>query len=210
MFKKYPSLSALVVSIILIYLSAHAIQSTWLFYNMEKFHWNATWGGYSLSFIGVMIALVQGLLIRVVIPKLGQERSVYTGLMLYSAGFILFAFASQGWEMFVFMVPYALGGIAGPALQGLISSQIPANEQGELQGGLTSLMSLSAIFGPLIMTGLFAYFTGKDTPVKFPGAPFLVGAALTITSAILTYRNYKRNKTAVEEVAEAGFEQNTA
>lgn len=198
-FRRHPSLSGLIVAIILIYLSAHAIQATWLFYNMEKFNWDAKWGGYSLSFIGLMIALVQGLLIRIIIPKLGQERSVYVGLMLYSIGFILFAFATQGWEMFVFMIPYALGGIAGPALQGIISSQTPPNEQGELQGGLTSLMSASAIVGPVIMTGLFAYFTGKDAPFKFPGAPFIVGAMLTTTSAVLAYKNYRKNKAAVEE-----------
>ena len=198
-FKKYPSLSGLIISIILVYLSAHAIQSTWLFYNMEKFNWNAQWGGYSLSFIGVMIALVQGVLIRIIMPKLGQERSVYVGLMLYSIGFVLFAFATQGWEMFLFMVPYALGGIAGPALQGLISNQIPLNEQGELQGGLTSLMSACAIFGPVLMTALFSYFTGKDAPFKFPGAPFIVGAVLTMTSAILAYKNYRKNKVVDEE-----------
>ena len=87
--------------------------------------------------------------------------------------------------MFLFMVPYALGGIAGPALQGIISNHVPANEQGELQGGLTSLMSACAIFGPLIMTALFAYFTGKDAPFIFPGAPFIVGALLTIPALSL-------------------------
>jgi DHA1 family tetracycline resistance protein-like MFS transporter len=198
-FKKYSSISGLIVSIILIYLSAHAIQSTWLFYNMEKFHWDAKWGGYSLSFIGLMIALVQGLLIRVVIPKIGKERSVYLGLILYSIGLISFAFATQGWEMFVFMVPYALGGIAGPSLQGLISLQIPSDQQGELQGGLASLMSACAIFGPLLMTALFSYFTGKDAPFIFPGAPFLAGAMLTIASAIVAYRNYRKNKADIEE-----------
>jgi DHA1 family tetracycline resistance protein-like MFS transporter len=71
------------------------------------------------------------------------------GLFLYSTGLILFAFASQGWMMFAFLMPYCLGGIAGPALQGYISNNVPANAQGELQGGLTSLMSLSSIFGPL-------------------------------------------------------------
>src|SRR5678810_828042 len=126
--------------------------------------------------------------------RLGKERSVYVGLMLYSIGFVLFAFATQGWEMFLFMVPYALGGIAGPALQGLISNQIPLNKQGELQGGLTSLMSACAIFGPVLMTALFSYFTGKDAPFKFPGAPFIVGAILTLTSAILAYKNYRKNR----------------
>jgi len=198
-FKKYPSISELIIALLLVFLSAQAIQSTWLYYNMTKFHWDAKLGGYSLSFIGLMIVLVQGLLIRFIIPKLGQERSVYIGLMLYSIGFILFAFATQGWEMYVFIIPYALGGITDPSLQGLISMQILENEQGELQGGITSLRSVSAALGPTIMTGLFSYFTGKDAPFIFPGAPFIVGALLTISSAILAYKNYRKNKVTEDE-----------
>src|SRR6201995_2455070 len=117
---------------------------------MYKFNWNEAWVGYSLGFVGLMIALVQGGLVRVINPKLGNERSIWMGLVLYSIGLILFAFATKGWMMFAFLVPYCLGGIAGPALQGYMSNNVPPNEQGELQGGLTSLMSLSSIFGPLI------------------------------------------------------------
>lgn len=209
-FKKYPSISELVIALLLIFLSAQAILSTWLYYNMTKFHWDAKMGGYSLGFVGLVVVLVQGLLIRVIVPKIGKERSVYIGLMLYTAGFILFALATQGWEMFVFMIPYALGGIADPSLQGLISTHIPENEQGELQGGIASLRSVSAIFGPFIMTNLFSYFTGKDAPFIFPGAPFIVGALLTTASAILAYKNYKKSKPAAEENEEdAGLELKT-
>lgn len=190
--KKYPQVSGLVISLILIYISAHSVQSTWTYYNMEKFNWDNKMVGYSLGFFGLMIALVQGLLIRVVIPKIGQERGVYIGLIFYSIGFMLFAFATRGWMMFAFIIPYTLGGIAGPSIQGIISGSVPANEQGELQGGLTSLMSFSTIIGPVLMTALFAYFTGDNAPFQFPGAPFLMGSILTITSAILAFRSYKR------------------
>ena len=190
--KKYPQVSGLVISLILIYISAHAVQSTWTYYNIEKFNWDHKMIGYSLGFFGLMIALVQGLLIRVVIPKIGQERGVYIGLIFYSIGFMLFAFATQGWMMFAFIIPYTLGGIAGPSIQGIISGSVPANEQGELQGGLTSLMSFSTIIGPVFMTSLFAYFTGSNAPFLFPGAPFLMGSILTITSAVLAFRSYKR------------------
>lgn len=201
-FRKYPSVKGLVVALLLVLLSTQAILSTWLYYNMTKFHWDAKMGGYSLGFVGLVVVIVQGLLLRVIVPKIGKERSVYIGLMLYTAGFILFAFATQGWEMFLFMIPYALGGITDPSLQGLISTQIPENQQGELQGGLTSLRSIAAIFGPFIMTNLFSYFTGKDAPFIFPGAPFILGALLTMASAILAYKNYRRAKTAVAEEAE--------
>ena len=191
-FAKYPVVLGLVVSLVLIYISAHAVQSTWNFYTMEKFNWNSQWVGYSLGLFGVMIAIVQGGLIRIIIPKLGKERSVYIGLLLYSIGFLLFAFATKGWMMFAFIVPYCLGGIAGPSIQGIISSHVPPNEQGELQGGLTSLMSASAIIGPPLMTNLFAYFTSPQAPVQFPGAAFLMGAFLTLISTVFAFKNYKK------------------
>jgi DHA1 family tetracycline resistance protein-like MFS transporter len=91
--------------------------------------------------------------------------------------------------MYVFLIPYCLGGIAGPALQAVMAGQVPANEQGELQGALTSLMSLTSIVGPLLMTNLFAYFTSSGAPILFPGAPFLMGAILMLISAVLAYRS---------------------
>ena len=145
--------------------------------------------GYSLAFVGLMMGLVQGGLTRVLIPKWGTNRSLFIGLGAYSIGFVLFAFATQGWMMFAFMVPFSLGGLAGPSLQGIISSQVPANEQGELQGALTSLISLTSIVGPLLMTFLFAHFTDPASGVIFPGAPFLMGAVLSLASMLLAVRS---------------------
>ncbi len=187
--RRYPQVLGLVGSLILVYLAGHAIQSVWTYYNMYKFGWNETLVGYSLGFIGLMVALVQGGLIRIVIPKLGQEKSLYTGLALYSLGYLLFTFATKSWMMFAFMIPYSLGGIAGPALQGIISTHVPDDEQGELQGTLTSMMSLTSIVGPLFMTHLFANFSGKEAILEFPGAPFLVGSILFLFSSIWAYRS---------------------
>ena len=190
--RKYPAVSGLVFSLVLIYIAVHSVQSTWAYYNMEKFHWTKRWVGYSLAFIGLVITIVQAGLIRLIIPKLGQARSLYTGLFLYSLGMLLFGLATQGWMMFAFTIVYCLGGIAGPSLQGIISSHVPANEQGELQGGLTSLMSVTSIVGPLLMTNLFAHFTRPGASVYFPGAPFVAGSLLVLLSAILAYRNLKK------------------
>jgi len=187
--KRYPKVLSLAGALVLVYLASYALQSVWTYYNMYKFGWTEALVGYSLGFVGITIAVVQGGLIRIIIPKLGQERSLYIGLALYSFGYILFAFASESWMMFAFMIPYSLGGIAGPALQGIMSNQVPPNEQGELQGTLTGLMSLTAIFGPLLMTHLFSAFTGKQAYIEFPGAPFLVGAVLLLASSIWAYRS---------------------
>ena len=189
--KRYPVIIGLVGSFIFIYIGAHATQSTWSYYTMEKFNWNEAWVGYSLGAIGLMVAIVQGGLIRFINPKLGAKRSVYVGLALYTLGFALFAFATKGWMMFAILVPYCLGGIAGPALQGIISGQVPNNEQGELQGALTSLISVTSIVGPPFMTNLFVYYTAPATAVYFPGAPFLMGAVLTFVSLLLARRSLK-------------------
>ncbi|MBK7668142.1 MAG: TCR/Tet family MFS transporter [Sphingobacteriaceae bacterium] len=191
--RRYPAILGLVLSIVLIYIAGHAAQSTWSYYTMEKFKWNEQWIGYSISFVGVSVALVQGGLIRFTQKLFGPKKSVFIGLCLYVVGFTLFAFASKGWMMFAFMVPYALAGIAGPSLQSLISGNIPANEQGELQGALTSLISVTSIVGPLLMTGLFSYFTAATSPVYFPGAPFMMGAVLTVFSVIIAYFSMRKH-----------------
>jgi MFS transporter, DHA1 family, tetracycline resistance protein len=192
--RKYPALGNLIFSVALIYIAAHAVQSNWSFYTMYKFTWSEKMVGYSLALVGVLVAGVQGGLIRITGPKLGNERSVYIGLALYSFGMLLFALASQSWMMFAFLIPYCLGGIAGPALQAIISGHVPGNEQGELQGALTSIMSATSIIGPPIMTNLFSYFTKSSAPVHFPGAPFLLGAILMLGSAILAYTSLKHEK----------------
>lgn len=192
--KKYKSVIGLAASLFLIYMAGQAVQSVWTYYTMQKFNWNAGTVGFSLAAVGVLTACVQGGLIRLILPKLGNERSIWIGLLLYASGLILFAFATKGWMMFAFLVPYCLGGIAGPAIQGYISNSVPPGAQGELQGGLTSLMSLSAIIGPLLMTQTFYYFTRPNPFFQFPGAPYVIGSALMLLSAILAIRSFRRGK----------------
>jgi MFS transporter, DHA1 family, tetracycline resistance protein len=190
--KRYPVISGLVASLILIYIAAHAVQTNWPYYTKEKFDWSTKMIGYSLAVVGIVFAIVQGGLIRIIIPKLGQVRSVYVGLALSTLGFILFGLATQSWMMFAITVVYCFGSIAGPALQGIMSGTVPANEQGELQGGLTSLISVTSIIGPLLMTQTLAFFTDTKAPVYFPGAPMILGALLMIISTWMARRSLKK------------------
>lgn len=186
--KKYPVIFGLVFSLFLVYLAAHATQSTWAFFTIERYGWSEAQVGYSLGFVGFMIALVQGWLIRPIIRNIGQKKAVYIGLSFNALGLLLIAFAYEGWMLYAIMIPYAFGGLSGPSIQGIISSEVPTSEQGELQGGLTSIISVTSIIGPLLMTSIFAYFTGDKTTIYFPGAPFLLGAVFAFASAILAYR----------------------
>ncbi len=191
-FKKYPAISGLVIAFVFMYLAAHAVQSNWSYFTMYKFNWTEKEVGFSLALVGILVGIVQGGLIRVVNPLLGNAKSAYLGLVLYGIGLALFAFASQSWMMYAFLVPYCLGGIAQPALQSIITENVPANEQGQLQGGLTSIMSATSIIGPYIMTSLFYYAVSDGSRFYFPGAPFLLGAFLMFISAILAWRFLSR------------------
>lgn len=192
--RKYPAITGLVISLVIIYIASHAVQTNWAYYGKEKFHWGHFEIGVSLGVVGLMVGLVQGLLIRKTIPLLGQEKSIYYGFLLYGLGMLLFGLASQGWMMYVFTVIYCLGGIGNPALMGVISNHVPANEQGELQGALTSLMSVTAVVGPPIMTQLFSYFTHKSAPVYLPGAPFYLGAVMIFVATWIAYRTLYKEK----------------
>jgi len=186
--KRYPVLAGLIFAMVFVYIAAHAVQSTWAYFTMYRFEWGEAEVGYSLGFVGVLSALVQGVLIRWLIPKIGENASVYLGMIFYAIGLVLFSLAGDGWMVYPYMVVYCLGGIAGPALQGIMSNQVPSNEQGELQGALTSTMSATSIIGPPIMTGLFAYFTGQDAPIELPGAPMMLGAILVLIGLFLSWR----------------------
>ncbi len=194
--KKHPELGGLMGAFVLIYLAAHAVQSNWSYFSIEKFGWSEKMIGISLGVVGLLVALVQGVLVRYTQPKLGNEKSVYAGLLLYSLGLFLFAFASESWMMFAFLVPYCMGGIAGPALQSIIAHKVPNNEQGEIQGALTSLVSLTSIAGPPLMTGLFAYFTKPSAPVHFSGAAFLLGGIFMLASTFIAYRALSKTQAA--------------
>ena len=192
--KQHHIIKGLVISLILFYLAAFAIQSTWAYYTIEKFDWDTTMIGYSLGVVGIALVIVQGGLMRVIIPKFGQEKSIYFGLSMSILGFLLFSMASQGWMMFVFSFIYSIGTLSGPAMQGIMSSLVPANEQGELQGALSSLQSSTALIGPLFMTQLFRFFTRSGGSLYFPGAPMAAGALLTLISGLWAFKILSRRK----------------
>lgn len=150
--------------------------------------------GISLAVVGLLVGLVQAGLTRIVNPRLGNDKSIYLGLFLYAVGLILFAFATETWMMFAFLVPYCLGGICGPALQSVIAGHVPPNEQGELQGALTSLMSLTTIIGPPIMNNIFFQSTKKGGAIHFPGAFFLLAGIIMLVSLVITFNVLRREK----------------
>ncbi len=198
----YPQVITLVVALSLIMLAGYSVQGVWTFYTKGRFNWDEKMIGYSLGVVGIVASVVQGGLIRVFLAKLGQSKTLIMGVTLSMLGLISFGLSDVSWMMFAAIIPYCTGNVSGPVLQGLISSQVPANEQGELQGALTSIMSLTAIIGPVLMTNIYAYFTEAGAPFQLPGAPFFLGAVLVFVAImILLWSNIW---TAVPVIAKEG------
>ncbi|MCX6295536.1 MAG: MFS transporter, partial [Bacteroidetes bacterium] len=183
--KKKKSIRLLLIALFFLFLAGQVMPSVWPFYTKYLFKWTDLEIGYSLAFVGVMVAVVKGGLIRWTQKEFGPIGSVYIGLVFYIIGLSLFTFANQPWMLYAFTLVYCLGGIAPPSLQGIISGRMPANEQGELQGIITSLISLSNIISPLIMTHLFYFYTTERSVIHFPGAPFAAAAVLVFLGFFL-------------------------
>ena len=196
--RKYPAVTGMVISLMLLNIGGEALPISWSYYTIFKFAWDEKTIGLSLAAVGIMVALVQGLLIRLATARFKDMDIIRYGLFLSAAGMVLFALATRSWMMFAVLVPYCLGNMCYPVLQGYISKDVPANAQGELQGVLTSLLSLAAIISPVIMTGLFTYFTEPWAPFLFPGAPFMAGGLLFLLSLGYTWF-WKKHVPAVAE-----------
>lgn len=184
----YPKLSSLFLVSILIYLASHAVQSNWSYFTMFRFGWDEKMVGISLGVVGLLVASVQGGLTRVINPKLGNEKSIYIGLTLYATGMLLFGMAGAGWLMFTFLIPYCLGGITQPAMQAVMAGKVSPQEQGELQGAITSLQSACAVIGPLLMNNLFYFFSRPRAPIFLPGAPFFLGSLFFLLAFLIAWR----------------------
>lgn len=186
------SLVPLFMIYFLIYFAGQVHPSNWTLYTQLKFGWTARDVGLSLAVVGLSVAIAQGGLTRIIIPKLGEWRSLLLGAFVNGLGYLGFAFASRSWMMFAVLVPSSLSSVANPALQSLISKNVPGNEQGELQGTLMSLASLTSILGPIAYTSLFAHFT-ETAGAYFPGAAYLLAAMVSFAAASLVFRLYLKD-----------------
>ena len=180
--------AGLSVSFFLLKLSEYSLHATWVLYTGYRYGWTSGQVGLSLATVGLMAAIVQGGLARRIIPALGEVMALRSGLVVAGLVMAAYGFASQAWMIYALLVVGSFGGIAGPAMQGLISCNTPANEQGAVQGALTSLGSVAGFIAPLIGTGLFGYFIGASAPAKLPGAPFWLGGLLTFTALAVASR----------------------
>ena len=186
---RYGQVKALIVIFIMAMFANRVAEITWVLYTGYRFHWGTFLNGLSLAMVGVMFIVGQGVMPRVLIPKIGEARAVVLGLSVSVILPTLYGLVPQGWMLFLVM-PLGIFGwtVAQPAMQALMSRAVPANEQGLLQGALASLMNLTSIFGPPIWSGLFGFFISPAAPVIIPGAAFFVAAMVFAVALTLALR----------------------
>lgn len=188
----FAALGGLLFAFFLANLAGQSLPATWSYFTMEMFDWTEAEVGYSLGVVGLLVAIVQAGLVGKIVKKFGTKKTILGGFVLWSIGMGLYAVAVKGWMLYLFTIPYVLGGIAGPTLQGLMSNQVEDNEQGILQGTITSMTSITTILGPLISTGLFYYFTGENQIFYFPGAPYAMGSIFLVIACFFAYFSLKK------------------
>jgi DHA1 family tetracycline resistance protein-like MFS transporter len=178
-------------------LAAQSHQSVWAYHTQLVFGWNTLEIGLSVALFGIMLMVVQGALTGRVIARIGAGRTIMLGFMLSLPANFIFAFAPSGGYMIVGLMVGSIGGLVFPAIQQMMSGRVAENAQGELQGAVASTMSITAIVGPLIMTGAFGAFADEEG-LYFPGAPYLLAALFTLTAIAIAARNLARDAAQVQ------------
>jgi MFS transporter, DHA1 family, tetracycline resistance protein len=191
-FKDYSSLYGLFLTLLLLNIAHQAVRTTWSFYVIEKFHWSEQVIGYSLATIGIMYALVQAGLIGFVLKIFGEKGTLYFGFIFYIIGNVLFGLANTTTMMFLSIIPYCLGGVDEPALQGIMTKEVSASEQGKLQGLIMSIISISSIIGHPLMTEIFSYSTRPNGNFYLPSSSLYISAIITFVCLIISYLSLKK------------------
>ncbi|MFK7896828.1 MAG: TCR/Tet family MFS transporter [Myxococcota bacterium] len=183
--RNYPVVFGLLFVMIPFRIAHDANPAVWSYYTMHRFDWSSADVGWSLFAVGAAIMFVNIALVKPALNRLGERGAVWVGFLGMALGFAIFAFATSGWMMFLGILPFGLVGVAQPAIRGMMANRVPGDSQGELQGAISSVMSLTMIVSPIVMTELFYRFSAEGARLYFPGAPFLAASFLLLLALLL-------------------------
>lgn len=189
--RRYAGLTALMLALLILLTAQYVYPATWSFFTIAKFDWSPGLIGASLACTGLGMALVQAFLVGRVVARIGEARAAIFGMSVAVVTCLAYALATQAWMIFPILFIGALQAVAYPSINALMSKQVSADQQGELQGGVAGLGSLSATMGPFVMTQVLAAFSGPAAAVQFPGAAFVLAAALFLASLALLLTQLK-------------------
>ena len=173
-----PGLSRFLLVFFLYEFAFYVYPAVWVYYAKAQFGWDSGMLGVSLASFGISVAVVEGILIRRILPWLGERRTIVLGFIFSIGIFVVLGFLTSGFWALLLAPISALGSVVIPAMRGIFANKAEANQQGEIQGIVSSTQSLAVIFAPLVLTYVFYASTRSDGPIFLPGAPFLLAAAI--------------------------------
>ncbi|MGZ6487703.1 MAG: TCR/Tet family MFS transporter [Pseudobdellovibrio sp.] len=175
----------------LVFLAGQVHPSIWTLYTEHKFSWTSWQVGLSLSVVGIVYGFSQAVLTKKIVPKWGEHRSLKVGLFFSALGFLLYATATAGWMIYLIIIGTCLSALSGPCLQSIMTKEVAADRQGELQGGLVSVTSITSIIAPLLYSNAFNWATHVDLGFDFSGLPYFLAASIVFISWILLMKTIK-------------------
>jgi DHA1 family tetracycline resistance protein-like MFS transporter len=181
-------LAGLSVANFLAQLAHVVLPSVFVLYASYRYGWDTTTVGLTLALVGICSMVVQGAAIGPMVRRFGERRALLLGLGCGAAGFLIYGAAPTGPLFWLGIPVMALWGVAGAAIQALMTQLVPPDQQGQLQGATSSVQSLSQMLGPFLFTLTFAYFISAQAPLKLPGAPFLLASALLLLALVIAAR----------------------
>jgi DHA1 family tetracycline resistance protein-like MFS transporter len=180
--KKHPVVLGVLAALFLWGLGNQVMPSTWAFYTKFRFGWSEAMIGASFAAVGVVMATAQAVVMRQLVPRLGERGAAIIGIVAGAIGYAGFGLATASWMMFALLGSWFFAALVMPTMNAFMSHRVSPDAQGELQGAVASLFSLAAIIGPPIMTHLFARFSAPESSVHVPGAAFLAASVLALGS----------------------------
>lgn len=198
---KYKDLALLFGVIFFYYIAGTAIQNTWVYLTAQKFNWSFRDIGLSLTIVGVCVAVVQGGLAGAISKRLGNIRTAFLGMVFFFLAVVGIGLATNGFMLYALMLPYAFSGLAGPTIQAIMSNNTDASEQGELQGTITSIVSLAEVFGPPMMMALLSWTTvGMASEDRVYGTPYFTAGFFVLVASLLFYFAVRKKPKTAEEL----------
>jgi MFS transporter, DHA1 family, tetracycline resistance protein len=202
--RKQPVVLGLLGALFLWMVAHQVMPATWGFYTKFRFGWSEAMIGGSLALAGLVMATSQLTLLRILVPRLGERRTALIGIAVAALGYLGYATATASWMMFAWLATWFFGAIVMPSTNALMSHRVPADAQGELQGAIASLYSLSSIVGPPFMAQLFGRLSAPDSPVHLPGAAFIAATLLAMSSLVIYWLATRERKLAAADAVAVG------
>ncbi len=183
--RSYEGIRPILLVFFLMTLGHMMYPAVWSFVSSYRYDWSEQQIGFSLGAFGLCGAIVMATVLPRIIPRIGEWKTAVIGLAFTAASAFGYAFAWQGWMIYAVIVAGCLEALADPPLRSLAAAKVPPSAQGELQGAMTSIFSITSIITPLLYTAIFSWFTGPNAPVVFGGAPYVVGGVFLALSLLV-------------------------